>query len=694
VAVALGASTGCATLRDLPAGHLRRGFTQWMERAQGRLDSEHAMALAAARSALRSHLSAVLVPAFDEALAANRWESALALLGGGTLLLDAAGADTRGFSEIDRGRLLEGVRPDLEARRSSVRHHYLRLDGRLAAFVREEAERLRLDISTGNQPAHSRELDKAFADEAQRLGIVPEEIPQDWREARGRSVGSRGVLERVARDLTLDAKVQSDRTAREAFVKDGKFVKELCKDRRYGEARRLLERRLAEAWRSAVHGEMELLRVECVLLEALIERTRVNLQARRGSTFDPTFDRIPYPGTVIRTTADVLKRGFEVRAPNIPPFRVHLIRSADLPQRDRLLEATDLLDLAELGTQAAGDSGDDQLLRSLFLFYEGRFVPACAALPAGAVTHPEVLANLTKRIRTSALVLEAKDRQMGALLLEHRQMRDLLLEHGEVGDASTILEKIWKIEADFPGVLSETDKVDISRMRADLEAQALSVPAPPTLQEVFEPSKLEYLERQAVRLTWDFTLRETGAWRAGDWILFSGGLRVPEGRTTDEEFWNPDHALQLSLGEPLDLERPFILRLLVHSSRSAPGQSNELALELAGLNLVFEDDENRPSFAAGRGDPAKLLAQVRAGPVAGFSGFTGFPDAQEHPLEITIEVHPKRGDVKVSLNGQSLRLRSLPRGPLPEHPLLSLRSRQPIDVLQISLEAERLRGRR
>jgi hypothetical protein len=291
------------------------------------------------------------------------------------------------------------------------------------------------------------------------------------------------------------------------------------------------------------------------------------------------------------------------------------------------------------------------------------------------------LANLTERIREVHLEF-------------NRQIRDLRFSYEQGGDASTILEDIRNIEADFSGLLGETERAELSRMRTELEAQAPPVPPPPTLQEVFEPSELENLGQQAVRLTWDFTLRETGAWRAGDWILFSGGLRVPEGRTTDEEFWNPDHALQLSLGEPLDLERPFILRLLVHFSRSAPGQSNELALELAGLNLVFEDDKNRPSFAAGRGDPAKLLAQVRAGPVAGFSGFTGFPDAQEHPLEITIEVHPKRGDVKVSLNGQSLRLPRRLQGPLPEHPLLSLRSRQPIDVLQISLEAERLRGRR
>jgi hypothetical protein len=132
----------------------------------------------------------------------------------------------------------------------------------------------------------------------------------------------------------------------------------------------------------------------------------------------------------------------------------------------------------------------------------------------------------------------------------------------------------------------------------------------------------------------------------------------------------------------------------LHTTYSVPGQRNELALELAGLNLVFEDDENRPAFAAGRGDPAMLLEQVRRGTVAGFSGFSGFPNSREDPLELTIEVHPKRGDLKVWVNDKPLRLRSLPRGPLPTNPFLSLRSRQPLDLLQVSLEAERLRGRR
>jgi hypothetical protein len=248
------------------------------------------------------------------------------------------------------------------------------------------------------------------------------------------------------------------------------------------------------------------------------------------------------------------------------------------------------------------------------------------------------------------------------------------------------LEDILRIEEDYQALLSETESEELSRIRAEVEGQ--------TLQNVFEPNKLEYLERQAVRLTWDFTSREMGAWQGGDWILFSGGLRVPAARTTDADFWDPDHALRLSLGEPLDLERPFTVRLLLHSSFSVPGQRNELALELAGLNLVFEDDEHRPAFMAGRGDPSDLLEQVRAGPVAGFSGFSGFPDSRQDPLELRIEVHPKRGDLKVWVNDKPLRLRSLPRGPLPPSPSLSLRSRQPIDILQVSLEAERLGGRR
>ena len=683
VTVALRASTGCATLRDLPAGHLRRRFTQWMERQAVRLDSEHAMALAAARSALRSHLSAVVVPAFDEVLAGHRWESALALLEGGTLLLDSSGADTRGFSETDRQQLLAGVRPDLESRRSIAYNDYLRKDGQLAAFVREEAERLRLGIPTGDLPRPATDLERAFDAEALSLGIVPEEIPPDWLASRGHSVGSRGVLERASQDLALEAQVQLDRTARAAFIEDGKYVRALCADRSYGEARRILERRLAEPWRNGVHGEMDLLRVECVLLENLIERTREKLQARRNSTFDPTFGRISYPGTVIVTTADVLKRGFEVRAPNLSPFRVHLIRSASLPRSDRLLEAPDLLDLADVKSQAMGGSADDQLLRSLFLFHEGDLAGARTSLPAGIVKSPDVLAHLAERIRASAppVELEGKD----------RQMRALRTSYGLGTDADTILQDIAKIESEFSGLLSESEKAEFSHIRAELRVRA---PVAPTLQEVFAPRNLEYLERQAVRLTWDFTSREVGAWQVGDWILFSGGLRVPTARTTDADFWDPDHALHLSLGEPLDLERPFTMRLLLHSSFSAPGQRNELALELAGLNLVFEDDEHRPAFMAGRGDPSDLLKQVRAGPVAGFSGFSAFPDSRQDPLELRIEVHPKRGDLKVWVNGKPLRLRTLPRGPLPPNPSLSLRSRQPIDLLRVSLEAERLGGRR
>ena len=428
---------------------------------------------------------------------------------------------------------------------------------------------------------------------------------------------------------------------------------------------------------------MDLLRVECVLLENLIERTREKLQARRNSTFDPTFGRISYPGTVIVTTADVLKRGFEVRAPNLSPFRVHLIRSASLPRSDRLLEAPDLLDLADVKSQAMGGSADDQLLRSLFLFHEGDLAGARTSLPAGIVKSPDVLAHLAERIRASAppVELEGKD----------RQMRALRTSYGLGTDADTILQDIAKIESEFSGLLSESEKAEFSHIRAELRVRA---PVAPTLQEVFAPRNLEYLERQAVRLTWDFTSREVGAWQVGDWILFSGGLRVPTARTTDADFWDPDHALHLSLGEPLDLERPFTMRLLLHSSFSAPGQRNELALELAGLNLVFEDDEHRPAFMAGRGDPSDLLKQVRAGPVAGFSGFSAFPDSRQDPLELRIEVHPKRGDLKVWVNGKPLRLRTLPRGPLPPNPSLSLRSRQPIDLLRVSLEAERLGGRR
>ena len=117
-----------------------------------------------------------------------------------------------------------------------------------------------------------------------------------------------------------------------------------------------------------------------------------------------------------------------------------------------------------------------------------------------------------------------------------------------VSDLWSILQDIAKIESEFSGLLSEFEKAELSRIRAELRVRALVAPTLPTLQEVFAPRNLEYLDRQAVRLTWDFTSREMGAWQGGDWILFSGGLRVPAARTTDADFWDPDHALRLSLG--------------------------------------------------------------------------------------------------------------------------------------------------
>jgi len=689
VAVALRASTGCDSQEDLPAGRLRRGFERWMNGEQSRLDSEHTMAMAEARSALHRHLDETVVPAFNQALRQNQWASALTHTGGGLLLLDGALADTRGFSDIDRSQLLGSVRSDLEGLRSSARNHYLRLDSRLAGFARDEADRLRPSIISGDRPNPAQDLRAAFTAEARHMGIVPEEIPQGWIESNGRSVGSQLALERAEEELNLDLQGHLDRTAEAAFVEDSRYVQALCADRRYSEASRLLEQHLAEPWRSRVHGPMELLREECLLLEGLIERTLQNLQALAGSTFDPTFDRIPYPGTRILTTSDALKRGFEVRAPSIPSFRVHLIRSASIPRADRVLEATDLLELAGLGEQATEASADERLLRSLFLFHERELLRARVSLPMGPVDAADVFASLAERLRNSAPdpKLQAKNDSMKALRTSVNQG----------GNATSLLADIRRIEEGHAGLLSEEERAELLDIRRKVEARRAAPPGEqpkPTLQDVFEPSQLERLERQAVRLTWDFTRRDVGAWKHGDWLLFSGGLRAPVARGTDEEFWDDNHALQLDLAEPLDLNSPFTLRLHLFLARPAPGQRNELALQLAGLTLVFEDDPNQPSFAAGRGDPAQILEQVRQGSVAGFTGFSGFSYDTDRPLELEIEVNPRKGNVEVQLNGKPLRLRSLPRGPLPKDPILSLHSRQSLDLLWASLEAKRLGGRK
>ncbi len=683
-------STGFARLDELPQGAAGARFRRWHDSAGQRLAREHSQALEAAGGVLEGHIKRVVVPAFNQALQKNAWADCLVIVEHSPGLITDSGADVRGFSVEDTDRVLDYVRADLDVRRSSARNHYLRVDGQLVTFAREEAERLRVQVYAGVLPSPREVLLSACAAEASRLNLVPSAIPVAWRESRGRSTGSARILEELGQQLAGEAATFYGGIAQAALAQDLDQVDRWCSRRRYAEASSFLENRLADEWRAVVHPTLRLRLAECRHLDRLLERTEQQLVDLRGSRRDFTFERISFPGTRIGSAIAARQGGFEVTAPSIGAFRVHIVPPSGSLRGDRVLSYLDLLSLCGLGANAplAGLSPADQLLRSLFLFHEGQVEAARAGLPEASPESDPMLASLSKRIagaqETTRLVLE-RQRQ-----LKENRMAAVRIAHADGEALSVQLERIDDIVDQFAKVLTSADRAELDRIRTQLQAPAEQ----PSLQEVYGPSQLEYLERRQVRLTWDFAGPGVGAWKRGNWVVYAGGLHVPERSLTDAAFWAPGNALVLPLVEPLDLERPmkFTLQLLIPSK--VGGLGNEMVLSFAGVNFVLEDDPSAPAFVVGREGARELLAQVRGGEVSGFSGFGGFALTGDESVEIVVEVHPKLGRFKVTLNGEELHQPTLSRGPLPAQPVFSLRSRVPVDLVRVQLAGERLGNRR
>lgn len=666
--------TGYTGLEALPAGPARRRLERVLEVSARRVTQVARASRAEVSRQVQAYLRGTLIPAATAARDTYRWREAQELLATRADWLAAAGAGLPLLPE-DQARVLEGAEQQLDPLRYTLYDHYTGTVEDLERQLADQDALLRQTLGGGGRDA-ARELRGRFEAMLVTLGLERGQVPRDYELRRPLE----GRLETLAASLARDEAQVLERDAREDFRADRLQVADLLGARRAHEALAVWDARLAEPWRAPVHPEMQDRRREAELLEGLVQRAAEGLRAAHGEALEVTLDGITHPARVIATrpARELADAGVELDLPGLGPARVRLRRSGEAAGAE-VLPASTLLEVAGLG-----DEGEDAFLRALFLFHEGDLAAARAVLPAGPIEDTVLLNDLRARLEEA---LEAEEERLARRVGEKGDLLRSLRRAVESGRSShqLMLAKGRQLLVEYGDLLDRGERAEVEGICEDCERRLAS----PTLGERYPTAAVVERFNGAVSLTWTFEDAQRGAWSTGDWTHRDdqGLMRLEGERSSQEEFWAQDGALQLPLAPPLQVEETLHVTLRLRWADDYSEFDNDLVVTLAGMHLVFVDGpavgEHR--WSASRGDPQLALEELRSRPAPRFEGFEGYP--RDRAFELRVELAAGRGRMKVWLDDQPLVMpRELLKAPVPDDPTLTLRTWYPMELLEVRLE--------
>lgn len=652
-------ATGFVALDQLPAGAARLEAEHWRRTWSEQVSAERRRALDAAAAGLRLAYPELVRSHIAGLLKERRWRDADAFLdradSEGWLELEGLQLDLRGLDASERLEVAAEVDALARSDRSNVRYRMAEAVDEVSDFIDAERQAA-LDAIQAGRVKGRRSVVDSFNDaldaKSATLGLDEGQLTAEFRAPYVSQVNE------VRAELSVAEAVRREELAERALMELEAELGPLRRRRDYAAVRAALGEALAEPWRRSTHAAIRARIRETELLDMVLDRAAEAIESMSGKTVEFHFERIPLRGRIGARPSSARRLGFELMVGRDQRIQVLLSPAQRTGSgAERVLEGADVLRLAGL-LDPDRLSPVDQLAAAAFLAAEGDSEAA------------------RRRIRL-------QDHPSDELLpsdLERRVRR--------VGEEGSTPKR------PAPAPLDRSD--------------GPAAPAPlPTVEEAFGVPNQASVGRQ-VRLVWDLVedggeprgLRverplpdgpqRLGAWRPGRWVLRPEGLALLSELEERSEFTGRSWGPRLTLADPLNLEKPVVVRLRLRPGDHRP-EGHLVAVSVRGYHLLLAGDPFRPRAWFGSGDLGALLRSVQDGATE-LPGtfrerpFRGFVDGEVATIEL--EFGPSSLE-RAMVNGEVLDFPRFLEEPATAEDVVRLRSSKPMTLLDAELRGTR-----
>jgi len=645
-----------------------------------RRDLESTLSVAAeglAQSLLR-HTEQVIVPDALALQAAGAWRSAAERLTvSDTELLSRVAFHTSGFPEATLDDAMAPARLALFRADQELRAAWSRVDHDLRVWIEERGVTLERE-GDGLAPGVGDQLRRSFERELARRGISDgERHPQGLPFAEGELESRATSLERLAelqlRERTLKGLADWDELCRPLWgLREYEAIHSYYEE--FRERVLQLPGDASAEWRGELIARCRLRQREAELLTGLLERTAAEIRRLDGSATPLRVGNITRRGT-IEVQGDPLVDGFWFTT-----GRRERVSLRDLP----------IVELERLaGLDPESSAGRERLIAALVRYHEGEPERGKELLAGDAVDleglDGELADELSDRV-FAALEDRARDRQgrerVAQMLLD-------VLERGAEDRASSLrtLSRLLDEYGDLELVRNERER--LRSLRDELEAGPAE-PVHADFLRVFdlpdrigEAPTVEFLERNRVRLSFDFRDEAPGTWERGDWLADPAGWSAPGGARELRDWQR--RGPRLLLRPPLDLDAGEVTVSLTLSKPGDSGAARLVVISLLDYHFALTGRAlggGEPRWLVGSAGVEELVERLAKG--EGEEHSLPLAAGEEHRVEL--RVHPRRGTVAFRLDDVTL-YEGAVRTSRSGYAQLSLRSWEPVTLVDAKVEA-------
>lgn len=652
----------------------RQEYQQWIAAREQELSAARDSAERQVELELDGYRVGALARQLTERRSAGDWKGMFELLEAPLGdHLQRAGVELRGIS-TERAAVLGADFVDANAERiEALRNEFWKLDDELRREVEDRARSARRRLEARELRVVAESFRSALLAEFAARGLDPNAVPTETvsRAAEVLELRSAELEDLEASLLETEALARLDELEAAA--------RPLLRERRYVEVERAWLDRLDDPALAPVHNELELRVREASLLAAHLDRVASALRAAHGEALQLRVERVAYQGT-LSVVGDPLRDGFTLELPTKRTTRFRLTGARDGP-------GGQLLDARALEGIVGPPAGLEDLLgRALLCYHEGDYDRAVQALEASGARDESLLAY-ELRLRLEAAQGAAQDALESRRDWAEREYESLVDATGRGGDPRNLLrriDKLLRLHSELKGgALTSVQSEKLRQMRRELR-KGYEPSAREDFLRVFRPDEVEFPSFGRVRMSWTFEGADGGEWDRGTWFHDGAPGWIGSPLPDDEQLLTRA-APTLLLRNPFVVDEGVVV-LDLHFAQPEGSPPDLMVVSALGFHAAFVGQRV--------GEPARCLVdtngledvvrRVRTEGVA----FSGWREGEEHVLHLRL--NPARGTVEVQLDETRVTTAER-RSPVggPRSTSLSFRSREPLRLLDVTVEGDR-----
>jgi hypothetical protein len=652
----------------------RLEYGQWLSAREQELRAARDAAESQVVSGLANYRTGELAKQLKALRAAGDWKSMFQLLEAPLEEhLASAAVDLRGISRGRSASLGEDFLAANAQRIDVLRNEFWKLDDELRREVEERARSARRRLEARDSRRVSESLRSAMQTEFTSRGLDSHTLPE-------------GTVSRA--DEVLDLRVAELESLEESLLESEALarleeleaeVQPRLRQRQYLEVERLWLDQLDDPAMAPVHNEVELRVREAVLLAEFLDRVAGKLRDSHGEALQLRVERVAYEGT-LRVVGDPLREGFMLELPTGRTTRFRLTGAPDAP-------GGALLDSRALG-ELAGDATDpeDLLGRALLCYHEADYGRALQLLDSTGSGEESLLAY-ELRLRLEAARGAAQEEVVARREWAEREYGSVIDASASGGDPRNLLrriEKLLRLHSELKGgALSPAQSEQLRQMRREL-GKGYEPAAREDFLRVFRPNEVEFPAFGRVRMSWSFEGAEAGEWDRGSWFHDGAPGWIGSPLPDDDEVTRRT-APTLLLRSPFVVDEGVVI-LDLHFAQPEGSPPDLMIVSALGFHAAFVGERvGAPARClVDTNGLADVVRRVRSEGVA----FSGWTEGEDHVLRLRL--NPARGTVEVQLDGNRI-VYAERRSPVggPRSTSLSLRSREPVRLLDVTVEGDR-----